>query len=159
MKKVSILLVLIFASTLAFAMSQAPAEKNLDLTLKDLSGRSISLDSYKGHVVLLAFFTTWCPSCQDEMPQLETLYQKYRSREFDVVGVNIKEKSDSVKMFAKDKKLTFTILLDEKGDTAKAYQVKYIPRILILDKEGKIVFKGQYMPMDQIEKELVKIIQ
>lgn len=160
MRKLILSLVCLISVIALVGFAGAPGDGSAkDFSLKDLGGRQISLDSFKGHVVVLAFFTTWCPSCQDEMPQLATLHNKYQSREFEVVGINIKESKESVALFAKEKKLPFTILLDEKGDVASKYQVRYIPRIFILDKSGKVVFKAQYMPLEQIEKELIKVLK
>ncbi|MFH1710100.1 MAG: TlpA disulfide reductase family protein, partial [bacterium] len=118
MKHLPILLLLIlFVSAAAFAFSPAPTtDKTAQFSLKDISGKTVSLNSYKGKAVLLAFFQTTCPSCRDEMPQLEAVYQKYRSKNFDVLAVSIRESANVVRIFARENKLSFTVLLDEKGD-------------------------------------------
>jgi peroxiredoxin len=160
MKNLTLLLICVFSLTVLVGFSTTPSTvKQLNFTLKDLSGRNVSLDSFKGRVVLLVFFTTWCPSCQDEIPQIEAINQKYNSREFTVLGVNRRESHNDVSMFASANKLTFTILLDENAVVTKKFQVRIIPRIFILDKSGKIVFTSQYLPMEQIEKELLKVLQ
>ena len=160
MKKPAILLFILFISAAAFAFSSAPApEKIKDFTLNDLSGNPVPLDSFNGKVVLLAFFTTWCPSCQDEIPQLEAIYRKYKANNFEVVGVNLRESRNSVKVFANENKLSFTVLLDEKGEVGTIYKVKYIPRIFILDRFGQIKYSSHYMPAADIEKEVKKALQ
>jgi len=159
MKKIIFLLIIIFAAAGAFAMGTPPNSTTDNFLLNDLSGKPISLDSYKGHVVLVAFFTTWCPSCQDEMPQLEQLYNKYRSREFSVLGVNIKGTKEEVKSFMDGYKLTFPVVLDDDGSVSMQYKVRYIPRLFLFDKSGKVIFNAQYLPYELIEKEVAKALQ
>jgi peroxiredoxin len=131
----------------------------MDFSLKDLSGERLSLDSYKGKVVLLVFFQTTCPACQDEMSELESIYQKHRSDEFDVLAVNIRENANVVRLFADENKLSFTVLLDEKGKVAGAYKVRFIPRIFILDRTGDVAFNAHYMAGEDLEKEIKKAIK
>ncbi len=160
MKKTIFLLLFAAIASSALAMSTPPnSAASGNFTLNDLSGSPVSLDSYKGRVVLVAFFTTWCPSCQDEMPQLQTLYEKYRSRGFDVLGVNIKGSLDDVKSFIAAYKIGFPVVLDDDGAVSQQYKVRYIPRIFIFDKSGKMLFQAQYLPMDMLEKEVVKDLQ
>lgn len=160
MKRSLLILVCLSAVIFLAGFGTAPSgEKAKDFKLEDLSGKTVSLDSFKGHTVLMVFFTTWCPSCQDEVPQIEQIYEKYRSRDFEVLGVNIREEAKSVQLFAKENKLTFTVLLDKNGSVAKAYKVRNIPKIFILDRTGKILFCSQYLPMEQIEKEVIKALK
>jgi peroxiredoxin len=160
MKKSAIFLLVLFISAAAFAFSNIPTSSKIkDFALKDLSGNKVSLDSYNGKVVLLVFFTTWCPSCQDEIPQIEAIYRKYRSKNFEAVGVNLRENRDSVQIFAKENKISFTILLDEKGDVGALYKVKYIPMIFILDRSGQIKYSSLYPPAEDIEREVKKALK
>lgn len=154
------LFVIIFAST-AFAMSGAPASSTPDnFTLNDLSGKSVSLDSFKGKkTVLVTFFTTWCPSCQDEMPQLEAISKKNASRDLQVIGVGIRETVESLTEFKKEHGVTFPIVMDEKGRVATSFGVKYIPNMFIFDKSGKQVFHANYMRADELQKVLDKILK
>jgi len=160
MKKVIFPSIFLIALIVLSGFSSAPApEKFQNFTLNDLSGNPVPLDSFKGKVVLLAFFTTWCPSCQDEIPQLEAIYRKYKTKDLEVVGVNLRESRNSVKVFANENKLSFTVLLDEKGAVGSLYKVKYIPRIFILDKNGEVKFTSHYLPAAEIEKEINKILR
>jgi len=140
-------------------MSGPPAGKGVGFTLNDLDGRSVSLGQYKGSVVLVTFFTTWCPSCQDEMPKLEVIYEKYHSRNFNVIGVNIKDTPEEVKDFARENKLTFTLLLDEDGAVTRSFKVRYIPRSFLYDENGDLKFSAQYMQPEDIENEILKLIK
>ncbi len=152
-----LILMCLLAVTIMSAFSSAPkTEKAADFSLKDLSGKLVSLNTYKGKTVLLAFFQTTCPACQDELPQLEPLYQKYRSKSFDVIAVSIRESSDAVRLFAGKNKLSFTVLLDDEGAAARAYNVRFIPRIFILDRSGNIAFSSYSIPAGDLEKEIKK---
>lgn len=144
-----------------FAMSTAPSSTGDNaFTLSDLNGNKVSLDSFKGKkTVLVTFFTTWCPSCQDEMPQLEGISQKYKAKDLQVIGVGIRETKESLVIFAKEKGVTFPILLDEKGRVATAFGVRYIPNMFIFDKSGKQVFHANYMNSEDLQKVLDKIVK
>jgi peroxiredoxin len=160
MKKIILPSIFLIVLILLSGFSSAPApEKTQNFTLNDFSGNPVLLDSFKGKVVLLAFFATWCPSCQDEIPQLEAIYRKYKAKNFEVVGVNLRESRNSVKLFANENKLSFTVLLDEKGEVGSLYKVKYIPKIFILDRNGEIKFTSHYLPAAEIEKEINKILK
>ena len=160
MKKIILPFIFFIALIVLSGFSSAPApEKTKNFTLKDLSGNTVSLGSYTGKVVLLVFFATWCPSCQDEAPQIEAIYRKYRSDKFEVFGINLREKKYDVQLFAKENKLTYRILLDEQGKVGALYKVKYIPRLFILDRFGEIKYSSHYMPAADIEKEIIKVLQ
>lgn len=158
MRKYFILLLILLISVPVFALSTAPSEKKIDFTLNDLSEKPISLSSYQGKVVLLAFFRTGCPACQDEMPYLEQLYRKYKAKGFEILGINITDRLQDVKLFEKEYKLSFTIVLDKKGDIATQYGVRYIPRLYLIDRSGKIKFSAYYTPIDALEKEIKKVL-
>jgi len=148
-----------FMIAAALLFSAVPASaKATDFLLNDLNGKPISSNIYKGKAVLLAFFRTECPACQDEMPQIEPLYKKYRSKKFDIVGISVREDADVVKAFARDKKLSFTVVLDDEGGLASAYQVRFIPRLILLDKSGKIKFTSYSIPAQDLEKEIKKLL-
>jgi peroxiredoxin len=152
--------IFLIALILLFGFGCAPAPgKTKTLILNDLSGKPVSLDSLKGKVVLLVFFATWCPSCQDEIPQVETIYRKYRSKNFEAVGINLREDRGSVQIFAKKNKISFTILLDQKGDAGALYKVKFIPNIFILNRSGQIKYSSLYLPAEDIEREVKKALK
>ena len=84
-------------------MGNVPQSTTLPgFTLQDISGNTVNYDSYKNNnAVLVAFFTTWCPWCQDEMPLLETLYKKYKSKGLEIVGIGIQETKESLPLSRK----------------------------------------------------------
>ncbi len=160
MKKTAVFLLALFFFATAYALSSFQAAyKPTDFLLNDLTGKPISSAIYKGKAVLMVFFRAECPGCQQELPQIEQLYEKYRSKKFDVLGVNVREDADVVRAFARDNKLSFTVILDDAGGLASAYQIKFIPRIVILDRSGKIRFSSYGIPMKDIEKEIKKVLK
>jgi peroxiredoxin len=160
MKKIILPSVFLIALILLSGFSSVPApEKTRNFTLKDLSGNTVSLDSYKGRVVLLVFFKTGCPACQDLIPQLEPIYQKYRSKKFDVILIDVRENANIVRLFARENKLSFTILLDEKGEVMADYKVRYYPGIFIFGRSGEIEFGSYYIPAEELEIEIKKALQ
>jgi peroxiredoxin len=114
----------------------------VDFRLKDVDGRQVSLSDFKGKIVFLNFWTTWCPTCRIEMPSMEKLYQKMKEKNFAMVTINLQETTSKVKKFFKAYKLTFTALLDTTGEVGTAFGIYQIPTTFILDKEGRIIAKA-----------------
>lgn len=117
-----------------------------DFTLKDLTGRNISLSDYRGKVVLLEFWATWCPPCKASVPALIALKQKYEQKGFVVLGLSIDTDSDAleqVRKFSIAHNITYPVLLANEA-TPKTYNVISIPTSFLIGKDGKIVdiYKG-----------------
>jgi peroxiredoxin len=111
----------------------------LEVKLQNTAGRYVRLDDFRGKIVFLNFWTTWCPSCITEMPSMEKLHRKLLGKNFAMVAVNIKESSSRVKNFIKKHKLTFTALLDTTGEVSTEFGIRTIPTSFIIDKSGKII--------------------
>jgi len=131
----------------AFAMSRRPklgvpsgsSSTAEDFTLPDIDGGKISLSDYRGKVVFLNFFATWCPPCMEEMPSMQTLHDEMRFDNFVMLAVCLdKTGISAVKDFAWDKGYTFKVLHDPDGAVAYRYGVRSIPATFIIGKEGKI---------------------
>ena len=112
-----------------------------DFTLDALDGSRVSLSSFKGKVVLLSFWATWCGPCRQEMPEMQTLYQKLKGRGFEVVAVDMMEDKATVSQFVKKSGYTFPVLLDTTGTVggASLYDARAIPTNYVIDKTGHIV--------------------
>ena len=117
-----------------------------DFTLKDLNGKSISLSSFKGKVVLLNFFATWCPPCRAEMPAFNKLYREKKIRGLEIISVSTDRSINDIKDFLQKNKVDFPILFDADRSVSKQYRVFSMPTTFLIDKTGKIVekFYGEY---------------
>jgi thiol-disulfide isomerase/thioredoxin len=113
----------------------------VEITLMDLNGRPVSLSDFRGKIVFLNFWTTWCFDCRIEMPVMEKLHQKFKNNDFAMVTINLQEPVSQVKQFFKDYELTFSALLDSDGEVGAHFRITAIPTTFILDKQGIIIGK------------------
>ena len=111
----------------------------VEIRLQDINGNLVSLSDFRGRIVFLNFWTTWCPTCRIEMPSMEKLHQKFKNQDFAMVTVNIQESASQVEKFYKNFKLTFTTLLDTTGEVAMGFSIRSIPTTFILDNSGRII--------------------
>ncbi len=114
----------------------------LEIRLSDPTGRPISLSEFRGKIVFINFWTTWCLACVIEMPSMEKLHQKFKDKDFVMVAINLQESGSRVSQFFKEYKLTFTTLLDITGDVSAGLGIHSIPTTFILDKNGRIIGKA-----------------
>ena len=113
----------------------------IDIRLKDMNGNYVDLSDFRGKIVFLNFWTTWCPTCIVEMPSMEKLYRRFKDKDFEMVTINLQESASQVKIFFKKFKLSFTSLLDSTGEVGSWFAIRSIPTTFILDKEGRIIGK------------------
>jgi thiol-disulfide isomerase/thioredoxin len=113
----------------------------IEIKLNDMDGRPVSLSDFRGKIVFLNFWTTWCPPCRIEMPSMEKLHQKFKDGDFALVTINLQEPASRVKEFFKEFELTFTALLDIDGEVGIMFGINQIPTTYILDKQGRIIGK------------------
>ncbi len=112
-----------------------------DFQLKDINGNTMALSAFKGKVVMVEFWATWCPPCKELAPLLTELYNKYKDRGFVMLSiVSSDEGETTVKNFINKYKITYPVLLDNSG-AARKYNVSGIPVSFIINKDGKIVNK------------------
>jgi peroxiredoxin len=116
-----------------------PAADAVEIQLKDQNGRPTLLSEFRGKIVFINFWTTWCPACVIEMSSMEKLHQKFKDKDFAMVAVNLQESDTTVLKFFKEYKLTFTTLLDSTGEVGAAFGIRGIPTTFILDKKGIII--------------------
>ena len=113
-----------------------------ELEMIDVEGKTHRLSEYRGKVVLINFWATWCPPCIAEMPALESAYVKLRDQGFEILAINLDEQPKSVHQLIQEQKLSFKVFLDPQGKAAQAYLVYGLPYTVVLDREGKIQYKG-----------------
>ena len=115
-----------------------------DFTLVDLDEQTHKLSDYRGKVVMLNFWATWCPPCRREIPSMESIYQDLGKSGFVVLAVN--EYEDSEHVFAYMGQLSvlpnFPVLMDTESTVAQDYKVKGLPTTVLIDKQGRIVYRA-----------------
>jgi thiol-disulfide isomerase/thioredoxin len=109
-----------------------------DLKLRDLDGTLHDLSTYKGQVVLLNFWATWCPPCVEEIPSLGRLQALFEDKPFRILSVNVGEPEAKVRAFLAQVPAAFSILLDPEGTAVKPWQLRAFPLTFLLDKHGQI---------------------
>lgn len=111
-----------------------------DFTLKTPAGETYSLTNLKGNAVLVNMWATWCPPCKAEMPAIEKVYNEYKDQGFVVLAIDQTYQDDpfNIAPFIEDYNMTFPILLDETGDTARIYKVRSLPTSFFIDRYGFI---------------------
>jgi len=113
-----------------------------DFTLPGLDGQTVSLADYRGKVVLLNIWATWCPPCVEEMPSMEKLYQELKAEGFEILAVSMDVAgAQAVLPFMKKYKLNFPALTDTEGALKSLYQTTGVPESFVIDKDGIIVEK------------------
>ena len=109
-------------------------------TVRNLKGQRVQLADYKGKVIILNLWATWCGPCRVEMPGMENLYRRYRSEGLEILAVSLdKGSTDKVQTFADEYRLSFPILLDSDGQVERLYDTHTIPTTFVVDKRGMIV--------------------
>jgi cytochrome c biogenesis protein CcmG/thiol:disulfide interchange protein DsbE len=133
-----------------------------DFALKTPDGQTVSLDSLKGHPVLLNFWATWCGPCRQEIPFLQDLSTDPArlDRGLEMVAVDVKETAQTVQGFQQTYGMTYRVLLDSKGQVANLYNIKGVPMTYFIDKDGiiKYVKLGAFSTKKEIEQTLDKTI-
>lgn len=110
-----------------------------ELTLADLQGNSHSLAEYRGQVVLVNLWATWCEPCKEEMPTLQAYYEKYKKNGFTIIAVNDGDPTKDVVQFVKDFELTFPVWLDPTYiATEQAFKTLGLPSSYVIDRKGTV---------------------
>jgi peroxiredoxin len=115
-------------------------------------GHDVSLAQYRGQVVMLNFWASWCGPCRQEMPLLEGIYKKYSKLGFTLIGVNVEPDSKAADDWLKETPVSFPILYDKDSKVSKLYDVGGMPSTVFIDRSGKLrkLHRG-YKPGDENE--------
>jgi peroxiredoxin len=143
-------LLLLVIALLPLARAATVQGKAPDFTLKSNSGKNLRLSDFRGQVVLLNFWASWCGPCRQEMPALEKLHKRYGSYGFTVLGVNVEEDSNQARRMLREIPVSFPILFDSRNQVSKQYHVSAMPTTVMVDRDGNMrhLHKG-YKPGDE----------
>ena len=133
------------------APSELPATAEIgrlapDFTLIDLEGNRVTLSDFRGKVVFINFWATWCPPCRAEMPEIEAVYQEYKNQDVVVIGVDIRENESEVRQCVEEDDFSWIFVLDTTGAVSASYAITAIPTSFFLDEEG-VIQSAQIGPM------------
>ncbi len=132
---------ILFAGILvAPASSNSRMEIAPDFTLMNRSGEMVSLNDFRGQVVLINFWATWCTPCRKEMPFLEQIYQRYERLGVTLLGVNVEDGPEEAKAFLKETPVSFPVLFDMDKSVSSLYGVEAMPTTILVDRQGNVRF-------------------
>lgn len=123
---------------------KAPKDRNLapDFILKDGRGADVKLSGYKGKIVLLNFWATWCGPCKAEIPWFVEFESKYKDAGFAVLGVSMDEDGwKSVRPYVEEKRMTYRVMIGDGAFAGKYGGVESLPETLLIDREGRVAAK------------------
>lgn len=138
-KSLAALLFVALAATPALASKGAfDGQEAPDFALRTLDGENLRLSEYRGEVVMINFWATWCGPCRQEMPLLDELYNRYERVGFQLLGVNIDDDPRRAMEMAEELGISFPVLFDDRKEVSELYRVEAMPVTVILDREGVV---------------------
>jgi peroxiredoxin len=135
---------------------------SLDFVLKDIDGKDVSLSAYKGKVIVLDFWATWCAPCRIEIPNFVELYKKYRSEGFVVLGVSVDDPVSKLKPFARELKMNYPVLIGLNRDDIKdAFgPPPGYPTSFVIGRDGKICSQHTgFVPKEEFERKIKGLLR
>jgi peroxiredoxin len=146
--------VLLMVSLTAVAAPEAAP----DFTLKSATGANLKLSEFRGEVVLLNFWASWCGPCRQEMPLLSELHEQYRDLGFTVLGVNVEEDTRKARKLLEDAPVSFPVLFDSESVVSRDYDVVAMPSTILVDRSGRLRYlhKGYKPGLEAVYQQQVR---
>jgi peroxiredoxin len=140
MKLRNTMLALVFGACAASSLASSGMEGQTapDFELKSSTGENLRLSEYRGEVVMINFWATWCGPCRQEMPLLDELYNRYQRVGFNLLGVNIDDDSRRAMQMAEELGIDFPVLFDAGKEVSRLYDVEAMPVTVLVDREGRV---------------------
>ena len=138
LKNSIIALVFSIIAASSLASSGMEGQQAPDFALKSSTGENLRLSEYRGDVVMINFWATWCGPCRQEMPLLDELYSRYQRVGFNLLGVNIDDDSNRAMNMIEELGVNFPGLFDARKEVSKLYEVEAMPVTVIVDREGTV---------------------
>jgi peroxiredoxin len=140
MKLRNTMIALVFSAFAASSLASSGMEgqKAPDFALKSSTGENLRLSEYRGDVVMINFWATWCGPCRQEMPLLDELYNRYQRVGFNLLGVNIDDDSRRAMQMAEELGIDFPVLFDASKEVSRLYEVEAMPVTVLVDREGTV---------------------
>lgn len=120
------------------AASKLVGKPPIDFEVVDLNGQPLSLKRYKGKIILLDFWATWCPPCIEEMPNLKQIYAKYQNKNFVIIGISLDRGIAPLKSYVSNEGISWPQYFDNGGQIAQIYGITHIPTTFLIDGKGII---------------------
>ncbi|WP_144212686.1 TlpA disulfide reductase family protein [Shewanella donghaensis] len=142
-------------------LCNAYAAPNLDYDLKDLSGNVVNLNEFKGKVVYIDFWASWCAPCRKSFPWMEKMHQQYKQQGLVVIAINIDVEQAMAEEFLTHLTANFSIRFDPDSDVARAFELKGMPSSFVFDRQGNLVNEhvGFSVELESAyEQELVRLL-
>jgi peroxiredoxin len=167
----SLLFVLLIICAGSFSSCEKPKDRQIlqkgspapDFTLSDINGKEVHLSDFRGKVVLLEFWATWCPPCIESVPELIMLQDRYKEKGFTIIAISLDKGTDKnivVAEFSEKFKINYPILYADK-DITDIYRVISIPTSLVLDRDGVVtdIYSAYGMDFEEhLSKEIEKVL-
>lgn len=149
MKALTVLLVALAANLPAAAVERTAPPFSLPGT-----AGQVKLDAYKGKVVYLDFWASWCGPCRQSFPWMNEMQAKYGAKGLQIIGVNVDAKAEDAKAFLANTRADFAVAFDAAGTTPKSYAIKGMPSSVLIGPDGKVLFEHSgFRPADRAELE------
>jgi len=137
-------------------------DKGIDFIFNDLDDKPVKLSDFRGKIVLVDVWATWCPPCRQEIPSFIKLYDKYKDKGFEIIGISVDQQGKSVvKPFAEKFKINYTLVIENIREVTKVFgHIRGIPTTFLIDQNGKI--KNKYIgfrPEKVFEEDILKLLK